>query len=39
MKLAIETLEWAHQKTQIAHLVGWRAKPVESSIVQAQLVV
>ena len=34
----IETLVWAHQRTPIANLVGWRDKPVALSIVQARLV-
>ena len=29
---------WAHQRTPIANLVGWRDKPVALSIVQARLV-
>ena len=33
----IETLVWAHQRTPIANLVGWRDKPVALSIVQARL--
>ena len=31
-------LVWAHQRTPIANLVGWRDKPVALSIVQARLV-
>ncbi len=38
MRLSIETLVWAQQKTPIANLVGWRDKPLTLSIVQAQLV-
>jgi len=34
----IETLVWAHQRTPIANLGGWRDKPVALSIVQARLV-
>jgi len=34
----IETLVWAHQRTPIANIVGWRDKPVALSIVQARLV-
>ncbi len=34
----IETLVWAHQRTPIANLIGWRDKPVALSIVQARLV-
>ncbi len=34
----IETLVWAHQRSPIANLVGWRDKPVALSIVQARLV-
>ena len=33
-----ETLVWAHQKTPIANLVGWRDKPLALSIVQSQLI-
>ena len=33
-----ETLVWAHQRTPIANIVGWRDKPVALSIVQARLV-
>ena len=34
----IETLAWAHQRTPIANIAGWRDKPVALSIVQARLV-
>jgi photosystem I P700 chlorophyll a apoprotein A2 len=34
----IETLVWAHQRTPLANLVGWKDKPVALSIVQARLV-
>ena len=34
----IETIVWAHQRTPLANLVGWRDKPVALSIVQARLV-
>ena len=34
----IETLVWAHQRSPIANLGGWRDKPVALSIVQARLV-
>jgi len=34
----IETLVWAHQRSPIANLVGWRDKPVALSIVQARVV-
>ena len=38
MRLSIESLAWAQQKTPIANLIGWRDKPLALSIVQAQLV-
>ncbi|MFN9635359.1 MAG: photosystem I core protein PsaB [Synechococcaceae cyanobacterium] len=34
----IETIVWAHQRTPLANLVGWRDKPVALSIVQARVV-
>ena len=34
----IETIVWAHQRTPLANLIGWRDKPVALSIVQARLV-
>jgi photosystem I P700 chlorophyll a apoprotein A2 len=34
----IETIVWAHQRTPLANLVGWKDKPVALSIVQARLV-
>merc|ERR1711966_520232 len=34
----IETIVWAHQRTPLANLVGWRDKPMALSIVQARLV-
>ena len=35
----IETIVWAHQRTPLANLVGWRDRPVALSIVQARVVV
>jgi photosystem I P700 chlorophyll a apoprotein A2 len=34
----IETIVWAHQRTPLANLVGWKDKPVALSIVQARVV-
>ncbi len=34
----IETIVWAHERTPLANMVGWRDKPVALSIVQARLV-
>ncbi|MGB5897164.1 MAG: photosystem I core protein PsaB [Geitlerinemataceae cyanobacterium] len=34
----IETLVWAHERTPLANLIGWKDKPVAMSIVQARLV-
>ena len=34
----IETLVWAHNRTPLANIAGWRDKPVALSIVQARLV-
>ena len=38
IRLSIKTLVWAHQKTQIANLVGWRDHPIALFIVQARLI-
>ena len=38
IRLSIKTLVWAHQKTQIANLVGWRDNPIALFIVQARLI-
>ena len=34
----IETIVWAHQRSPIANMMGWRDKPVALSIVQARVV-
>ncbi|KAH6559249.1 hypothetical protein KP509_1Z022700, partial [Ceratopteris richardii] len=34
----IETLAWAHERTPLANVIGWKDKPVALSIVQARLV-
>lgn len=34
----IETIVWAHQRTPLANIVGWKDKPVALSIVQARVV-
>jgi len=34
----IETIVWAHQRTPLANLIGWKDKPVALSIVQARVV-
>jgi photosystem I P700 chlorophyll a apoprotein A2 len=34
----IETIVWAHERTPLANLIGWKDKPVALSIVQARVV-